>query len=163
MADARATHTTRATQHVNAPPAAVYCALLDAGAVQQWMVPDDMTSEVHAFDARVGGAIRVSLTYTSPGQAGKSSAHTDTYHGTFLDLVADQRVVETTEFETADPAMQGVSTVTYELVATDRGTTNVHATHADVPPGVDPADNELGWRMSLGKLATFVQTHAAAR
>jgi hypothetical protein len=28
--------------------------------------------------------------------------------------------------------------------------------HADLPPGVPPADDEIGWRMSLGKLARLV-------
>lgn len=49
--------------HVNAPRAKVYRALLDAGVVQQWMVPTGMTSQVHAFDTREGGAFRISLTY----------------------------------------------------------------------------------------------------
>ena len=38
---------TRLTRHVNAPRSAVYRALLDPEAVQRWMVPDGMTSEVH--------------------------------------------------------------------------------------------------------------------
>jgi uncharacterized protein YndB with AHSA1/START domain len=42
---------TRITRHVNAPRAMVYRALLDAHAVERWMVPTGMTSHVHAFDA----------------------------------------------------------------------------------------------------------------
>jgi uncharacterized protein YndB with AHSA1/START domain len=53
---------TRISRHVNAPRAAVYCALLDARAVQTWMVPAGMTSHVHAFEPREGGAFRISLT-----------------------------------------------------------------------------------------------------
>jgi len=30
------------------------------------MVPEGMTSEVHAFDARDGGEFRISLTYDTP-------------------------------------------------------------------------------------------------
>ena len=33
------------------PRARVYQALLDSTLVQQWMVPDGMTSHVHSFDA----------------------------------------------------------------------------------------------------------------
>jgi hypothetical protein len=33
----------------------------------------------------------------------------------------------------------------------------VLAVHDNVPPGVAPADNELGWRMSLTKLARLVE------
>jgi hypothetical protein len=34
---------------------------------------------------------------------GKTTAHTDTYHGRFVKLVQDERVVEVVEFETMDP------------------------------------------------------------
>lgn len=40
-----------------------------------------MTSAVHEFDAREGGSFRVSLTYDAPEATGKTTAHTDTYHG----------------------------------------------------------------------------------
>src|SRR5690349_1532177 len=75
---------TRLTQHVNAPRAAVYRALLDARAVAAWMVLDGMTSQVHAFDAREGGAFRISLSYDTPTGTGKTTAHTGAYQGAFL-------------------------------------------------------------------------------
>jgi uncharacterized protein YndB with AHSA1/START domain len=94
------TTSTRLRQHVNAPRAAVYRALLDARAVATWMVPEGMTSQVHAFDAREGGAFRISLSYDTPSRTGKTTAHTDTYHGRFGTLVANEQVVEVMEFET---------------------------------------------------------------
>ena len=139
-------------RHVDAPRAAVYDALIDAGAVQAWMVPDGMTSHVHEFDAREGGAFRISLTYNAPSATGKTSAHTDTYHGRFVKLVPGQTVVQVMEFETTDPAMQGEMTVTYTLSEADGGT-DIVAVHDGVPPGGSPKDNETGWRMSLDKLA----------
>ena len=51
-----ATTSTRLTQHINAPRAKVYRALLDARAVARWMVPSGMTSHVHAFEGREGEA-----------------------------------------------------------------------------------------------------------
>jgi hypothetical protein len=48
------------------------------------MVPTGMTSHVHAFDAREGGSFRISLTYDAPTGTGKTTAHTDTYHGRFV-------------------------------------------------------------------------------
>lgn len=148
--------TTRVTRHIAAPRSAVYRALLDAGAVQQWMVPDSMTSEVHAFDATEGGAFRISLTYEEPAAAGKSGAHTDTFHGRFARLVPDREVVQEVEFESEDPTMAGVMTITY-LLGDDEGGTLVEGTHENLPPGVVPSDNELGWRMSLDKLAALVE------
>src|SRR5689334_12113098 len=97
-------YTTRMSRHVAAPPSAVYRAMLDPEAVAKWRVPDGMTSQVHEFDPREGGRFRVSLSYDAPGQAGKTEARTDTYHGHFARLVPDAEVVEVLEFETADPA-----------------------------------------------------------
>ena len=147
--------TTRMTRLIRAPRAAVYRALVDPAAVQAWMVPDGMTSEVHAFDARVGGAFRISLTYEGEG-SGKTSAGTDTYSGHFLSLVPGQEVVETMAFETDDLAMQGEMRVTFRL-ADALGGTELQAEHAGVPPGIAPEDNETGWRMALDKLAALVE------
>lgn len=149
-----ATTSTRISRHVNAPRADVYRALLDPQAVAMWMVPSDMTSHVHEFDGRVGGSFRISLTYDAPTRTGKTTAHTDTYHGHFVKLVPNEEVVEVMEFETADPAMRGEMTVTFTLTDADGGT-DVLAVHDNVPPGLSPADNETGWRMALDKLAAL--------
>lgn len=146
------THTQR---HLHAPRA-VYRALLDAQAVTTWMVPEGMTSHVHEFDASEGGRFRISLTYDAPTGTGKTTAHTDTYHGRFVKLVPDELVVEEMEFETDDPAMRGVMTVTYTLAEAEGGT-DLGAVHDNLPPGISPADNELGWRMSLDKLVALVE------
>ncbi len=74
---------TRLRWHVNAPRAAVYRALLDPGAVERWMVPAGMTSQVSGTD--------------------------------------------------------------------------VLAVHEGLPRGVPEADNEVGWRSSLAKLAALVE------
>jgi uncharacterized protein YndB with AHSA1/START domain len=150
--------TTRIIRHINAPRAAVYRALLDPQAVQTWMVPTGMTSEVHAFDPREGGEFRISLTYDEPTEAGKTSAQTDTHHGRFVKLVPNEQVVQVVEFETDDPALQGEMTITYTLTDADGGT-ELLAVHDNLPPGVPPADNETGWQISLAKLAALVETN----
>jgi uncharacterized protein YndB with AHSA1/START domain len=141
---------------VDAPRARVYRALLDAQAVARWMVPDGMTSRVHAFDPRPGGSFRISLTRDAPTGAGKTTAHTDTFHGRFVELVPGERLVEVVEFETADPAMQGEMTIAIAL-ADAGGGTDVLWIHDGLPPGLSPADNELGSRMALAKLAALVE------
>ena len=98
---------TRIHRHINAPREDVYRALLDPEAITKWKVPDGMTAHVHAFEPREGGAIRISLTYNTPTGTGKTTAHTDTYHGRFVKLVPNQQVVEVDEFETTDPTLQG--------------------------------------------------------
>lgn len=134
----------------------MYRTLLDADAVQQWMVPDGMTSHVHSFDTREDGTFRISLSYDMPTTAGKTSAQTDSFHGRFVKLVPDREVVQVVEFETDDPAMSGEMTITYTLADADDGT-DLTGLHENLPPGVSPVDNELGWSMSIDKLAALVE------
>ena len=150
--------TTRVTSHIRAPRSHVYRALLDPNAVQQWMVPDQMMSEIHSFDAREGGTFRISLTYDEPTTAGKTTSQTDPFHGRFVKLVPDTEMVQAVEFESDDPSMAGEMTITYTLADADGGT-DVVGVHENLPTGVAPADNELGWRMSLDKLAKLVETN----
>ncbi len=142
--------------HIRAPRAVVYNALIDARAVAAWKVPDGMTCQIHAFDAREGGSFRISLTYDEPSGSGKTTAHTDTYRGRFVTLVPNEQIVEVDEFETTDPSMRGEMTITIALSDADGGTDLV-AVHEGLPPGVAPADNETGWRMALAKLAALVE------
>ena len=148
---------TRVRRHVNAPRATVYRAFLDARAVATWMVPTGMSSQVHAFQGREGGAFRISLTYDAPTGTGKTSAHTDTYHGRFVRLVENERVVERVEFETADPALQGEMTITISLSDAHGGGTDLLAVHDGLPPGLSETDNDAGWRSSLDWLAALVE------
>ena len=120
------------------------------------MVPIGMTSHVHAFDAREGGSFRISLTFDAPTGTGKTTAHTDTFHGRFVKLVTNEQVVEVVEFETTDPALRGEMTITYTLSDADGGT-DLLAVHDGLPPGLSAPDNEVGWRMSLAKLAALVE------
>lgn len=149
--------TTRVTRRINATPARVYAALIDPEAVQQWMVPDDMTSRVHSFEARESGTFRISLTYDDPSTAGKTDGATDTFTGRFVRLFPGREVVQAIEFETDDPEVFGEMTVTYSLSEDDDGATLLTGIHENLPPGVSPEANELGWQMSLDKLAQLVE------
>jgi uncharacterized protein YndB with AHSA1/START domain len=148
--------TTRLTRRIRAPRGVVYRALLDAEDVQRWMVPDGMMSQIHSFDAREGGEFRISLTYEMPTAAGKTTAQTDSFHGRFVKLVPDTEVVQVVEFETDDPTMKSEMTITYALADADDGSELI-GLHENLPPGVSPADNELGWRISIDKLAKLVE------
>lgn len=134
----------------------MYRALVDGDAVQVWMVPDGMSSEVHEFDARVGGRFRITLTYDDGASAGKSGEHHDSFTGRFVELVPDEAVVQVVEFETGDPDVSGEMTIRF-LLHESGGDTVVTGIHENLPGGVSPEDNETGWRMSLGKLASFVE------
>lgn len=153
-------NSTRVQQYLKAPRAAIYRALIDPRAIAQWRVPDGMSAVVHAFEAREGGVFRISLTYETAEGEGKTGERTDTYHGRFLKLVPDEQVVETEEFETDDPALAGEmkSTITLRDHA---GGTQLVAVHENLPPGLSPVDNEAGWKMSLAKLAKWVEATGA--
>jgi uncharacterized protein YndB with AHSA1/START domain len=148
---------TRISRRVNAPRPTVYRALVDRRAVATWMVPTGMTSHVHAFDAREGGSFRISLTYDAPTGTGKTTAHTDTFHGRFVKLVPNEEVVQVVEFETTDPSLHGEMTITITLADAD-GATDILAVHDELPPGLSTTDNEAGWRSSLAKLAALVES-----
>lgn len=141
---------------MNASRTEVYRTLLDPNAVAKWRVPTGMRSEVHEFEAHEGGAFRVSLTYETPNGTGKSEAHTDTYHGRFVELVPNERVVEAVEFESGDPGLRGEMTMTTQLTEVDGGT-EVVIVHEGVPDAVPAADNETGTRMALDNLARLVE------
>ncbi|MBG7703142.1 SRPBCC domain-containing protein [Streptomyces sp. MC1] len=149
-------YTTRVTRHVQAPPHTVYRALTDPGAVAAWRVPAGMTARVHTFDAREGGAFRVSLTYDDPAGAGKSDGRTDTYRGHFARLVPGALVVEVLAFETGDDALRSPMTMTTTLTAADGGT-DVEIRHEGVADAIPPEDNERGTRMALDNLARLVE------
>ena len=148
--------TTRVSRLVRAPRAAVFAALVDPEAVARWKVPDGMSCVLHEYDVREGGRLRVSLTYETDDGVGKTSARTDTYHGRFVELVPDERLVEIDEFETDDPALQGEMRATFELRDAE-GETEVVGIHEDVPAAVSPEDNEVGWRSALDRLASLVE------
>lgn len=148
--------TTRVIKHIAAPPGRVYAALTDPESVQRWMVPDGMSSQVHDFDAREGGNFRISLTYDNPDESGKTHGATDTFGGRFAKLVPSREVVQVIEFETDDPEVAGEMTITYLLSDADGGT-DLTGIHENLPPGVSPEANELGWQMSIDKLARLVE------
>ena len=57
--------------------------------------------------------------------------------------------------ETTEPALRGEMTIT---LADRDGGTDLLAVHERLPPGVSPADNEVGCEMALAKLAALVET-----
>jgi len=146
----------RASGLVRASPADVYAALTDPSAVERWRVPDDMTAEVHEWEAAEGGRFRVSLSYRNAGRAGKTDGATDAYAGTFVRLVPGQQVVEQLAFESGDPGLSTPMTMTWTLRDADGGT-EVDLLHEGLPDGVDPEQNAEGTRMALANLAAYVE------
>ena len=148
-------YSTRVTRWVRAEPDAVYRALLDPFAVAAWRVPNDMIATIHRFDAREGGRFRITL-HPEAGEAGRSVDRPQTFRGRFRRLIPSQLVVEAIEFESRDPAMTGVMTITTELREADDGC-EVTMTYEDIPEGVYPAADEVALQMALVRLAAWVE------
>src|SRR5665213_3519285 len=82
----------------------LYQAFLDPAALVAWLPPAGMRGHVYEFDARPGGAYRMSLTYMEPDHSprGKTSDRTDMFRVRFLELIPDERIVQLIEFESKD-------------------------------------------------------------
>lgn len=146
----------RVSRYIEAPRARVYRALLDPEALEQWMLPEEMTSRIHSFDTREGGTFRISLTYGQFTTADATTAQTDSFHGHFVTLVPDTEIVQAIEIDSDDPSMQGEMTITYTLADAGDGTELV-GVHENLPPGMSPEDMQIGWTMSFDKLVRLVE------
>lgn len=87
----QANQSTHIVKLLKAPREMVYQALIQPEAIAQWRVPDNMKAHIHSFEAREGGRFRISLTYEDHDTKGKTSGHTDTYHGYFKQLVPNEK------------------------------------------------------------------------
>jgi uncharacterized protein YndB with AHSA1/START domain len=150
--------TTRTSQLIHAPREAVYKAFVEADAIATWLAPDTMTGHVERFEPYAGGKFRMSLTYMNQRDAGlgKTSGDTDTFEGTFVELIPNEKIVWATAFESDDPNFTGEMRITWTLADADGGT-HVTVFFEDIPQGVRLEDNELGSQQSLRKLAAYVE------
>ena len=142
---------------IKAPRAKLYAACLDPDMLARWRAPDRMSGVVHSFDAHVGGNYRMSLIYKdSKRSTGKTSSDIDSFTGRFVELVPDEKIVESIAFESDDPTYAGVMTLTTSFEDVPGGT-NITMKFDGLPPGIRPEDNETGTRQSLWKLAALVE------
>jgi len=149
---------TTVSRVIRAPSEVIYRAYLEPVAVAAWLPPGPMRGVVHAFEPYEGGAFSMSLVYP-PEEAsprGKSSESTDTFRGRFVRLDPDRQITWAVVFESSDPAFAGEMFVDTTLEPLGEST-RVTITCLNIPAGIDPADNETGTRLTLEKLAAFVE------
>lgn len=144
---------TRLAQHVNAPRSDVFRACVDPKLLVQWRAPEGMTAEVHELEPREGGRIRMTLRYAAGTGGGKSEADADSYTGTFVVFVPNERIAELITFDSDDANFAGEMTMTTDFRDARDGGTDVTVSFDRLPPGVKPEDNDEGTRSSLQKLA----------
>lgn len=145
-----------ASRIIKAPPQAVYRAFMDPKALVAWLPPEGMEGRIDAFDARVGGIYRMTLTYTgSDHPTGKSSDNADVAQGEFLELVPDKRIVQRIVFDSEDPAFAEAMIMTWHLDEVPDGT-KVTIVCENVPEGIRQEDHEAGMSSTLANLAAFL-------
>ena len=149
---------TQVTRIIRASRPIVYQAFVDADAVLAWLPPDGMRGEILDFEARPGGAFSMSLVYLESEHrvAGKTEDDRDTFRGRFVELVPDEKIVQSVDFESPDPELAGTMRMTWTLKDVVSGT-EATCLCENIPPGIQPEDNEEGGRSSLAKLAALVE------
>lgn len=127
-------------------PDKLYRAFLDPDAMCKWLPPNGYTGKVHAMDAVVGGAWRMSFTNFATG-------HSHAFGGRYLELVPNERLRYTSEFD--DPELPGTMRTTISLKKVSCGTELI-AIQEGIPQGIPPEACYLGWQESLALLASLV-------
>jgi uncharacterized protein YndB with AHSA1/START domain len=154
MTEEQARASTRTSRIIKARPEALYAAFMDPAVLVAWLPPAEMTGEIRAFDARVGGGYRMSLFYPPDERSvrGKTTDREDRVNVRFVELVPPRRIVEAVTFDTADPAFLGEMTIVVTFAAVSGGTEVTFACR-NLPPRLRAEDNEAGARLSLEQLA----------
>ena len=133
---------------LRAPPERVYRAFLDAEAMAKWLPPNGFTARVQSMDAKVGGSWRMSFTNFT-------TSHSMSFGGTYLELVKDQRISYTSQFD--DPNLPGKMTTTITLKAVFCGT-EMTVVQEGIPAVIPTESCYLGWQQSLVLLGQLVES-----
>ncbi len=128
-------------------PDRVYKAFLDADAMSKWLPPHGFTGKVLQIDANVGGAYKMSFTNFGTG-------HSHSFGGKFLELVPNERIVHTDQFD--DPHLPGSMKTTITMKKVVVGT-EVNITQEGIPEAIPLEGCYLGWQESLALLAQLVE------
>ena len=141
------TGTVRFHRVLKAPPERIYRAFLDPDAMAKFLPPHGFTGRVLEMDARVGGVYRMQFTNFGNGQ-------THAFGGRYLELVPNERIVNTDLFD--DPNLPGQMVTTISLKAVACGT-ELTAVQEGIPEAIPVEMCYLGWQETLGLLAQLVE------
>ena len=141
------TGTVKLHRVLRAKPEKVYRAFLDPHALARWLPPNGFTCQVHEHDPRVGGRFRMSFTNFTTGKA-------ESFGGTYLELVPNQRVRNSDKFDDANLPGEMVTTVDLREVACG---TEVNVVQEGIPEVIPTEFCYIGWQESLDHLARLVE------
>jgi uncharacterized protein YndB with AHSA1/START domain len=140
-------NTVRLHRVLRAPAERIYRAFLDPDATAKFLPPHGFTCKVHELDARVGGRYRMSFTNFSRGQ-------THSFGGEYVELVPNERIVNTDRFD--DPNLPGEMRTTVSLRPVAVGT-ELEIVQEGIPAAIPPEACYLGWQETLALLALLVE------
>jgi uncharacterized protein YndB with AHSA1/START domain len=143
---------------IRAAAAAVYSAYVNPTDLVRWLPPTGMTGRIEVFDPRPGGAYRIALTYDRDSQSirGKTTEDADVVHGRFLELVPEQKIVQSVQFESEDPRFAGEMIMTWLFTPAPQGC-DVQIIAENVPEGISPEDHRAAFAATLANLARVVE------
>jgi uncharacterized protein YndB with AHSA1/START domain len=140
------TGTVKIHRVIAAPPERVYRAFIDPDAMSKWLPPHGFTGRVLEMNAKVGGTYRMQFTNLSNGQV-------HAFGGKYLELVPNERIVNTDVFD--DPNLKGEmrTTVTFKAVSVG---TEMHVEQSGIPAAIPVEGCYLSWQDSLQLLTLLV-------
>lgn len=141
------TNTVRLHRVLRATPERVYRAFLDSDALAKWLPPNGFTCKVHHLDAKTGGTYKMSFTNFSTGQS-------HSFGGKYLELVPNERIRHTDEFD--DPNLPGEMQTTISIRQVSCGT-ELDIVQEGIPEAIPAEACYLGWQESLILLAQLVE------
>ncbi|MBV8251058.1 MAG: SRPBCC family protein [Chitinophaga sp.] len=151
--------TTTNSKLIPAPKKQVYHAFTDKDALAFWLAPNNMKGKVHQFELKVGGGYSMSLYYQDSVSGGKTTGNEDRFHATFVELEPYEKIVQAIQFDSDKNKFEGEMMMEVHLAESGPTATLVTITFKNIPPGIDPKDNEKGTQQSLEKLAEYMREH----
>lgn len=150
--------TTRNWKLIKASRESLYKAFTSPEALGVWLAPGEMTGKVHNFDLKVGGDYQMSLFYplSEKKSRGKTSEREDRFSARFVELTPSKKIVEAITFDSNNAAFPGEMIMEVTFEAKDNGT-RVTILFKNIPSGIRPEDNKTGTRLTLEKLARYVE------
>jgi uncharacterized protein YndB with AHSA1/START domain len=142
-----AENTVKIHRVLRAPAQTIYRAFLDADAMAKWLPPHGFTGKVHHIQATVGGTYKMSFTNLTTG-------HSHAFGGEFLELVPNERIVHTDQFD--DPNLPGTMRTTVSLKKVSVGT-ELTVVQEGIPSVIPVEHCYLGWQESLTLLTQLVE------
>jgi uncharacterized protein YndB with AHSA1/START domain len=140
-------NTVRFHRVLRAPAERVYKAFLDGDAMVKWLPPNGFTGRVHQMDARAGGSYKMSFTNFTTGKS-------HSFGGKYLELVPNERLRYTDQFDDPNLPGQMVTTVTLKIVSVG---TELNIVQEGIPDVIPAEACVLGWQESLALLAKLVE------